>query len=733
MINRLLACYALVGLLPSVPVMGAQLSGTARWWVAIFLPVLLVVTVAMVVAAFRRRSIRGLAAAHAAYTLVAMVTLPLAGSPIGDEHPWLWWQMGTAVVCVGIWRGFAAATVSCLVFAPLWLWFRRLPAGGGAGLLTSCQEALFVPTVGLAITAVALGMIAAARAADALAERVYDQALDQALDEAVGAERARLDQIMHDDVMTVLTAAANAQDPLTVRATAGLATATLTKIDALSGGDRTVGELSGDAFARLVARTVRYVSPLVSFATAGAPIRVNLPADAAEVLLGAVREAVRNAVAHGAPSEVRVTLRHLATTPDTATMQLEVLDDGTGFELEQVSAPRLGMRVAAEALARVGAASTLRSEPGQGTTVRITYATSLTDSTGPEPRPATLPEEPGLPAEFPTGQLILITWLCVASQVVDGLLHLPETTSVALTISSMIVMLALTALVLRPGHGLRLARGAACLAVALVALLTALMSFALPLDELVDPLIWQGFPLQLIFVVLVIRRRPWYAVAAAAAEMTVSTAWAVSYPVSPGWPGLFNTAFGAASFLGMAVLVSRVLRTITARQEVLRAAELAGIEGSVTHYAAEVQRWLWLEDLRSQARDVLRQIASSTGSVRDELRQSALLVEAALRESLLARNVMSEELSALTDTARRRGIDVRFVDSRDSPVDQEVERAVLAEVRSAVTAASVDRIVVRLSPRAQDQAVSVLTGDAARTSMALIDQHGIRTVRGDGP
>ncbi|KHK99130.1 hypothetical protein LK09_03690 [Microbacterium mangrovi] len=78
------------------------------------------------------------------------------------------------------------------------------------------------------------------------------------------------------------------------------------------------------------------------------------------------REAVRNAVAHGEPSRVEVSL---AWGP--ATLTVTVVDDGRGFELFDVRRGALGLVGMKERADVMGARLTIVSEQDRGTDVRV--------------------------------------------------------------------------------------------------------------------------------------------------------------------------------------------------------------------------------------------------------------------------------------------------------------------------------------------------------------------------
>ncbi len=722
MIYRLVAGYSVVGLAPGIPELLGQGPGLAPGWVAPFCLGQAVVVVGMVVQAARRRSIRSWAGVFAVLTLVGVMTFPLAapGRLVGQQ-PFLWWQVGLAVVCAAVWRGLRASAGYGLLLAVVWASARLATGGGATGLTIAAAEGVSGPAAGLVIAVVARGMLDSAVRADAQAAEVYAAELRQAVERALGDERARLDQLIHDDVMTTLTAAVHSTDAATGAATALLAGHTLVVVDALPGSP-SGGSLSVSVLGTLAEQTVRRVSPDVGFVDrVDAPAALlRVPSTVAEAMLAAVREAARNAVRHAYAAHTVVELR-AATVAGGLSVVARVVDDGCGFDLPSVPADRFGVRGSVlEASRAAGVRPHLRTAPGRGTEIVLAWHGP---SAGPD-RVVPVPAGPvaQLPVDFPTGQFVGAMWLAVAVSVGVGLVTFGSLKSPGSVLAGMLVVLVGTHLVLAPYRSMALSNRVAAVVVATQAVLAVSMVVAIPRYDQPDVLHWHTFPAQLVMVVLVIRRRAWWAVAALVV-FEAGVAWSCATS-GLGWGGFLAAGAGQVVFLVMAVLVTRVLRTITRRQVALRRQEDDAIDASVRRHVALVQRALWVADLRAQARSLLVRLAEGTGPVPERLRHEALLLEATLRESLVARNVMTDELAVLTEGARRRGVEVRLVDSRRTTVPPMIGQALLENVRRGLMVESVSRLVVRLAPEDGAAAASVLTEDAAGTHLVRIDASG---------
>jgi signal transduction histidine kinase len=96
-------------------------------------------------------------------------------------------------------------------------------------------------------------------------------------------------------------------------------------------------------------------------------VRGTLPPPVASVFYRVAQEALRNAVRHGAPTDVRIGL--VAT--DGVSAMLEVTDDGEGFDVEAAERSRdgMGLFVMRERVALIDGRLEVRSRRGHGTTV----------------------------------------------------------------------------------------------------------------------------------------------------------------------------------------------------------------------------------------------------------------------------------------------------------------------------------------------------------------------------
>lgn len=191
-------------------------------------------------------------------------------------------------------------------------------------------------------------------------------------------ERARVARELHDSVaqgvaaqVLQLGAAARTttdsalrEQLLAIRAMTGT---TMEELRALSQTvyPQMLDELGlGPALTRLVRETRERCGTSVD-AAVEAPAHCASP-DAAAVLYRVAEEALENACLHASATHIRVAL-----TSDDQTATLEVVDDGTGFDIAsgEVEAPAIGIFSMRQRVALVAGSFEITSTPGQGTRV----------------------------------------------------------------------------------------------------------------------------------------------------------------------------------------------------------------------------------------------------------------------------------------------------------------------------------------------------------------------------
>ena len=105
-----------------------------------------------------------------------------------------------------------------------------------------------------------------------------------------------------------------------------------------------------------------------------------LPLPVEEALYRIAQEALHNVVKHAAARQVRVEVGRVRDG-----VRLRVVDDGKGFDPEQVPAGHLGLTGMEARASRIGARFSCKSVPGKGTTVEVLVPEAASAAVGSEP------------------------------------------------------------------------------------------------------------------------------------------------------------------------------------------------------------------------------------------------------------------------------------------------------------------------------------------------------------
>jgi ligand-binding sensor domain-containing protein/signal transduction histidine kinase len=197
---------------------------------------------------------------------------------------------------------------------------------------------------------------------------------------AVLEERSRLAREMHDTVIQGCTGVSALLEALSMDGAtdrAGIAAFAGTQLRATIDEAREAiwnlrqshGDVTGIAekLQSMAVHTSKEFNVPVHFTVAGTPFALSHPR--AHDLLMVAREAVFNAVRHGTPQRVELTLAY-----DNAQLLLRVVDDGCGFDPTSEAhgkSHHFGLRGMKERVVRSGGTFALQTVPGSGVTIEV--------------------------------------------------------------------------------------------------------------------------------------------------------------------------------------------------------------------------------------------------------------------------------------------------------------------------------------------------------------------------
>jgi signal transduction histidine kinase len=220
------------------------------------------------------------------------------------------------------------------------------------------------------LMAVAIALINAAQQQDLVAARARAQASLEAGSRTREHEQARINAIVHDDIMSVLLYAAR-EDPgprLAEQAESALASIATLSIDPGQAPDYHPTEVVTALRAGVsdAGEAVEFWSSVTS--------EKPIPANVVEALTEATSEAVRNSILHGGDDPAISRVVRLAITDGGVRSTIQ--DSGRGFNVRGVHDRRLGIRVSIFERMRLleGGSADVESRPGRGTTVSLAWA-----------------------------------------------------------------------------------------------------------------------------------------------------------------------------------------------------------------------------------------------------------------------------------------------------------------------------------------------------------------------
>jgi signal transduction histidine kinase len=302
---------------------------------------------------------------------VVSFDLALVSSPLpATSSPWV----------LGI---TALGTVpAALAWRPAFAWAYFFPnvllmgpardiANGHGNVVIALQDGLFAPAFTAIFTALAIMSMRNARAVDRAAANAREVAARASSVEARLRERARLDALVHDEVMSTLYYATVGTPELDA-AVARQARKALQELRAIGTSEQAA--VSIHEFVNRLRSAAVAQSPRVTYSVEGVRDRP-VPGDVASAFVEAAGEAVRNALAYasgdGTPVAVDVEL-----VVDEGMIVVTITDRGVGFHPRTVPPHRLGIRVSIEGRMAIvpGGSATVQSRPRHGTVVTLRWS-----------------------------------------------------------------------------------------------------------------------------------------------------------------------------------------------------------------------------------------------------------------------------------------------------------------------------------------------------------------------
>lgn len=332
-----------------------------------------------------------LSAIEAIAMVVVLVCWPFAhigGLPESEGMPWALSISAVPIVCMAIVMRGAFVWGYLVLVAALNGVVTSAASVGPDSWLVALQTGMYALSFSAIFVGLVLVGLQGAERLDLLQAEAEAQTARTAAREARESERARFDGLIHDGVISTLLMAGRSQqlDDDLVRQ----ARDTLAQLERLGSGSLAAGPVNADLLISRVHRMAENSGVEVFVHIASDAAELTLPAEAAEALLAAGGEALRNSIEHAAGAqhaagsqqarspELRPVSRQLELRVSAAAVTLGVRDDGVGFDPAELRPERLGIARSIQARMRSvgGGYSALDSRPGQGTVVLLGWVRS---------------------------------------------------------------------------------------------------------------------------------------------------------------------------------------------------------------------------------------------------------------------------------------------------------------------------------------------------------------------
>ena len=222
-----------------------------------------------------------------------------------------------------------------------------------------------------------------AAAADADLDRADQAAREQYANLSRNIERREHERLLHDTVLNTLTSVARSDGDAVAgvvarcRQDVALMEAAFSADDLAPVPARLSGDLRDEV--RAVVADMRDRGLTVHFEADDTGCAA-VPAPVIRAISSAVREALSNVAAHAGTGEAWVTVRSMALEGDGEVpyrLRVVIRDRGAGFDRARVDQARLGVRRSiTERTAECGGQASIRSAPGQGTEVSLSWPAS---------------------------------------------------------------------------------------------------------------------------------------------------------------------------------------------------------------------------------------------------------------------------------------------------------------------------------------------------------------------
>lgn len=312
---------------------------------------------------------------HGAAYLIAFVVYPFSVAGVTEfadgYRPWLWWATGTATMAMGMYLT-KWWSVLYLGFMPIsWVFLRVTPIGGSGDIGSAVLDGFYIVLFAAAVLTLVGMMKTAALAVDRKNDEAALVAAKRAEVDATELERQKLDDLVHDQVLTTIVLAAKANSNETEQLAAESASVAIERLQLKASDESSeLQEISVNTFLDSLEGSLRRGFPETTFSLSK-EIDFPLPINVAIAFADASIQAMTNSIQHAG----RNAKRQIRLKADRHGLKVVVKDDGKGFRESKIPKNRLGVRNSIRRrVSNVGGDVVIDTAPRKGTAVILRWS-----------------------------------------------------------------------------------------------------------------------------------------------------------------------------------------------------------------------------------------------------------------------------------------------------------------------------------------------------------------------
>ncbi|RFA08416.1 hypothetical protein B7R54_03640 [Subtercola boreus] len=377
---RAAAIFALVFAVQTLPAVGVSSQYlNVPFAIAIAVVLFGLMLVVSVMAALNRGGTQPTHIVMGVFTVVYTIALALwpagllrGASEVADQ-PWLWYLITISMIFAAIAFSPRWAALYVVDITAVYVFIRTQPAGGSAPVVLALLDGFYVLLLGAFALAVITAIRAAADRVDAAQGTAMEQYTRAARNHAAEVERAKVDALVHDTVLSTLIAAARADTPTERRAVVQMATAALETLQEAPYAFDVAVDVPVARLSERLADAAQLLSPRIAFRSARLDDTL-LPGAVAEAVFTAAQQALINSLQHAGDDTDNVIRTVIVDSDPSSGLTVQISDTGRGFDDSSVPAARLGLRVSIrERVQAVGGRVKVLSVPGGGTSIVLEW------------------------------------------------------------------------------------------------------------------------------------------------------------------------------------------------------------------------------------------------------------------------------------------------------------------------------------------------------------------------